>query len=153
MRPKCQTESIAHITRNNMQMGMKYLLPRSLAVREPDIYSFTLDPALTQRGGKTLRDAKHPRAFFLTQLRKVTGMSIGDYERVSRIDGLNIHKSRTAIILINHADFQPARQYLAKYAVIRLIHRIRPLQPENQNQNTGSANFASAAAEAFSTSA
>jgi len=108
MRAKCQTESIAGITGNDVQMAMKYVLPRRFAVREPDIYSFTPDAALTQRGSDTLRDAKHMRAFFLFQLCKTTGVSIGDYKRMSGIHGLMIEKSRAAIILINHADFKLA---------------------------------------------
>src|SRR5215471_16332619 len=101
---------------------MKDLLPRRLAVREADIYPFTLDLAITQCNCNTLRDAKHLRATFLVQLRKVTGMPIGNYKRMPGIDGLMVQKSRAAIILINHADFKLARQYLAKYAVIRLAH-------------------------------
>jgi len=74
-------------------MNMKDFLPRRLAVREADIYPFTFDPAITQRGGNTLRDAKQLRAFFLIQLRKVTGMPVGNYKRMSGIDGLMVQKS------------------------------------------------------------
>ena len=72
---------------------MKDFLPRRLAVREADIYPFTLDPAITQCNGNMLRDAKHLRAFFLVQLRKVTGMPIGNYKRMPGIDGLMVQKS------------------------------------------------------------
>jgi len=105
MRAERQTESIADITGNNVQMAMKYVLSRRRAVRKPNAYPFTPDAALTQRRGDTLRDAEHLRAFFLIQLRKVAGMSIRDYERMPWIDGLMIQKSRAEIILINHADF------------------------------------------------
>ena len=112
-----------------MQVNMKYFLSRSLAVCEEEVYSFALDPALIHCCGKALRDAKHLRAFLLVQLCKITGMSVRNYKRVSRIDRLYVHKSRAAIILIDHADFQLARQYLAKYAVFgvhsRLIPRVR----------------------------
>jgi hypothetical protein len=47
MRAICLTESITNITRNNVQMAMKYILPCGLAVREPDIYSFAPDAAFT----------------------------------------------------------------------------------------------------------
>ena len=130
------------MTRKNVQVNVKHFLPGSLAVCEEEVYSFAIDPALIQRCGNTLRHAKHLRAIFLIQLRKVTCMSIGRYKRVSGIDRLYVHKSRAAFILINQADFKLSRQYLAKYAVIRLAHK-----------NTGSANLASTAAEAFSTSA
>ena len=72
---------------------MKDFLPRRRAVREADIYPFTLDPAITQYGGNTPRDAKHLHAFFLVQLRKVTGMPIGNYKRMPGIDGLIVQKS------------------------------------------------------------
>lgn len=86
MRAERQTESIADITGNDVQVAMKYFLARRLAVRKSDIYSFTSDAALTQHGGDTLRDTEHMRAFFFVQLRKVTGMSIRDYERMPGID-------------------------------------------------------------------
>ena len=72
---------------------MKDFLPRRLAVCEADIYSFTLDPALTQCRGDTLRNAKHLCAFFLVQLRKVTGMPVGNYKRMPWIDWLMVQKS------------------------------------------------------------
>jgi hypothetical protein len=122
MRAKCQTESIADITGNDMQMAMKYILPRRLAVRKPDIYSFTPDAAVAQRCGDTLRDAEHMRAFFLLQLCKVSRMSIGDYERMFWIDGVMIKKSRAEIILINQADFNFACDQLAYYAVVGFGH-------------------------------
>jgi hypothetical protein len=122
MRAKCYAKSVAHITGNNVQMGMKYLLPCRLAVCEPDIYSFASDAALAQRRSETLRDAEHLRALFFFQLRKITGMSIGDYERVPWIDGLMIQESRAAIILINHADFNLACNQLANYTVVGFVH-------------------------------
>jgi hypothetical protein len=122
MRAKCQTESVAGITGNDVQMAMKYILPRRLAVREPNTYSFALDAAITQRSSDTLRDAKHMRAFFLLQLCKVSSMSIGDYERMSWIDGLMIKKSRAAIIPVNHADFNLACDQLANYTVFGFGH-------------------------------
>ncbi len=93
MRAKLETESIAHVTGNDVQMGMKDLLPCRLAVRKADIYPFTLDPAITQCGGNAPRDAKHLRAFFLVQLRKITGMPVGNYKRMPGIDGLMVQKS------------------------------------------------------------
>jgi hypothetical protein len=146
-------ESIIHVTGKDVQMNVKYFLPCSLAVRKADIHAFTLDPAITQRHGKTPRDAKHLRAFFLVQLRKVTGMPVRNYKRMAGVDGLMVQKSRAAIVLIDHADFKLARKYLAKYAVIRLAHGFRPWQSVSYSQNTGSASFANTAAEAFSTSA
>jgi hypothetical protein len=101
-------ESITHVTGKDVQMNVKYFLPRRLAVRKADIHAFTLDPAITQRPGKTPRNAKHLRAFFLVQLRKVTGMPVGNYKRMSGVDGLMIQKSRAAIVLINHADLKLA---------------------------------------------
>ncbi len=76
-----------------LTMGMKDLLPCRLAVRKADIYPFTLDPAITQCGGNAPRDAKHLRAFFLVQLRKITGMPVGNYKRMPGIDGLMVQKS------------------------------------------------------------
>jgi hypothetical protein len=123
MRAKSETESITHITGNDVQMNVKYFLPCRLAVRKADIHTFTLDPAITQCPGNALRDAKHMRAFFLAQPCKVWRMSVGSYQRVPGIDRFNVHESRAAIILMNHADLKFARQYLAKYAVIRLAHK------------------------------
>jgi len=108
MRAKSQTEPVARITGKDVQVNVKYLLPCRLAVCEEEIYSFALDPTLAQCRGDRLRDAEHLSAFFLVQFRKVTGMSVGNYERVSGIDGPNVHKSRAAIILIDHADFRLA---------------------------------------------
>ena len=93
MRAKSQTEPVTHITGKDVQMSVKYFLPRRLAVCEEEIYPFTLEPALAQCRGDTLRDAKHLSAFFLAQFRKVTGMPVGSYKRVSRIDGLNVHEN------------------------------------------------------------
>jgi len=93
MRAKSQTEPITRKTGKYVQVNVKYLLPCRLAVCEEEIYPLTLEPALAQRRGNTLRDAKHLSAFFLVQFRKVTGMSVGNYERVSRIDGLNVHEN------------------------------------------------------------
>ena len=93
MRAKLETEPIANIAGNNVQMSMKYLLPCSIAVGELEVYSFTPDTALTQYRGEALRNTKHSRAFLLIQLCKVTGMSIGNYERMPGIDGLMIQKS------------------------------------------------------------
>jgi len=101
-------ESIAHITGKDVQMNVKYFLPCGLAVRKADIHAFTLDPAVSQRSGKTPRNAKHLRAFFLVQFSKVTGMPVGNYKRMSGVDGLMIQKSRAAIVLINHADLKLA---------------------------------------------
>jgi hypothetical protein len=58
-----QTESIADITGNDVQMAMKYVLPRRLAVCKLDVYAFTSDAALTQSRGNSPRDTKHARAF------------------------------------------------------------------------------------------
>jgi hypothetical protein len=101
-------ESIAHITGKDVQMNVKYFLPCGLAVRKADIHAFTLDPAVSQRSGKTPRNAKHLRAFFLVQFRKVTGVPVRNYQRMPWIDGLMVQKSRATIILINHADFKLA---------------------------------------------
>jgi hypothetical protein len=101
-------ESIPHVTGKDVQMNVKYFLPRRLAVRKADIHAFTLDPAVSQRHGKTPRDAKHLRAFFLVQFRKVTGMLVRNYKRMPGVDGLLVQKSRATIILINHADFKLA---------------------------------------------
>ena len=68
MRAERQAEPVTRITGKYMQMSMKYLLPRRLAVCEEEIHPLALDPALTQGCGKTLRDTKHLRAFFLIQL-------------------------------------------------------------------------------------
>ena len=92
MRAKPDFESITRVTWKDVQMNVKYFLPCRLAVREADIYPFTLDPAITQCGN-TLRDAKRLRAFFLVQLRKVTGMPVGNYKRMPWIDGLMVQKS------------------------------------------------------------
>jgi hypothetical protein len=124
-------ESITHVTGKDVQMNMKYFLPCRLAVRKADIHAFTLDSAIRQRSGKTPRNEKHLRALFLVQLRKVTGMPVRNYKRMPGIDGLMVQKSRAAIILVNHAGLKLARQYLAKYAIIRLAHRIRPWRSEN----------------------
>src|SRR5215475_4170368 len=105
MRAKSQTEPVARITGKDVQVNVKYLLPCRLAVCEEEIYPFTIDPALAQCRGDRLRDAEHMRAFFLVQFRKVTGMSVGNYEHMSWIDRLNVHKSRAAVISIDHADF------------------------------------------------
>jgi hypothetical protein len=94
MRAKSDTESITHVTGKDVQMNMKYFLPRRLAVREGEIHSFAPDLALIQCRGEALRYAEHMRAFFLVQIRKASGMSVGNYERVSGIDGLNVHESR-----------------------------------------------------------
>jgi hypothetical protein len=101
-------ESIAHVTGKDVQMNVKYFLPCSLAVRKADIHAFTRDPAITQRPGKTPRNAKHLRAFFLVQFSKVTGMPVRNHKRMPGVDGLMIQKSRAAIVLINHADFKLA---------------------------------------------
>jgi len=93
MRAKPDTKTVTHITRKNVQVNMKDFLSRSPAVCEEEIYPFALDPALAQRRGKALRDAKRLRSFFLVQFCKVTGMSVGNHKRVSGINGLNIHKS------------------------------------------------------------
>jgi hypothetical protein len=122
MRAKPDTESISHVTGKHVQMNMKYFLPCRLAVSEEEIHSFAPDLALIQCRGKTLGYAEHMRALFLVQIHKARGMSVGNYKRMSGIDGLNIHESRAAFILINHADLQFASKYLAKYAVIRLAH-------------------------------
>jgi hypothetical protein len=106
MRAKPDFESVAHVTGKDVQMDVKYFLPRRSAIRKADIYPFTLNPAITQCHGNTLRDAKHMRAFFLVQIHKARGMSVGNYERMSGIDRLNVHESRAAIILVNHTDFQ-----------------------------------------------
>jgi hypothetical protein len=108
MRAKPETESIAHITGNDVQMSMKHFLPCGLAVREFDVYSFTLDPAPTQCRSNALRDAKHLRSLFLVQLCKVRRMPVGNHKSVPGIDRLMVQKSRAAIILINHADFKLA---------------------------------------------
>jgi hypothetical protein len=92
-------EAITRVTGKDVQMNVKYFLPCGLAVRKADIHAFTLDPAITQRPGKTPRDTKHLRAFFLVQLRKVTGMPVRNYKRMSGVDGLMVQKSRTAIVL------------------------------------------------------
>jgi|SRR5262245_53473174 len=110
MQAKPDTEPITHVTGKYVQMNMKDFLPCRLAVCEADIYSFTVDPTLTQCRGNTLRNAKHLCAFFLVQICKVTSMSIGNYKRMSGIYRMNVHEGRTAIILMNHADFHLARQ-------------------------------------------
>jgi hypothetical protein len=119
---KSDTEPITYVAGKHVQMNMKYFLPRRFAVREEKIHSFAPDLALIQCRGKALRYAEHMRAFFFFQICKASGVSVGNYKRVSGIDGLNVKKGRAAIILVNHADFQFARKYLAKYAVIRLAH-------------------------------
>ncbi len=101
-------ESITHVTGKDVQMNVKHFLPRRLTVREADIHAFTLDPAITQRPGNTPRNAEHLRALFLVQPRKVTGMPVRNYKRMSGVDGLMVQKSRAAIVLINHADFKLA---------------------------------------------
>jgi hypothetical protein len=106
MRAKPDAETVSHVTGKHVQMNVKNFLPCRLAVREEEIHSFAPDLALIQCRGKTLRQAEHLRAFFLVQIHKARGMSVGNYERMSGIDGLNVHESRAAIILINHADFQ-----------------------------------------------
>src|SRR5262249_35035334 len=93
MRAKSQAEPITRKTGKYVQMSVKYFLPRRLAVCEEEIYPFTLEPALAQRRGNTLRDAKHLSALFLIQFYKVTGMPVGNYKHVSWIDGLNVHKN------------------------------------------------------------
>src|SRR5262245_26576549 len=87
---KFYTETVTHITRKNVQVNMKDFLSRSLTVCEEEIYPFALDTALAQRRSKALRDAKRLRAFFLVQLCKVTCMSVGNHNRVSGINGLNV---------------------------------------------------------------
>jgi hypothetical protein len=123
---KPHTETITHITGKDMQVDVKDFLSRSLAVREADIDPLALDFTITQRCGDALRDAKHMRAFFRVELCKVRDMSVGNYQRVPGIYGLVVQESRAAIVMVNHADFHLARQYPAKYAVIRLAHRFRP---------------------------
>lgn len=108
MRAKPNTETITHIAGKDVQVDVKDFLPRRLAVREEEIHSFAPDLAFIQCCGKTLRDAKHLRAFFLIQIHKSPGMFVGNYNRMSRIDGLDVHESRAAIILINHAGFESA---------------------------------------------
>jgi len=115
-------KSITHITGKDMQMNVKYFLSRRLAVRKADVHAFALDSAVSQRPGKTPSNTKHPRAFFLVQLRKVTGMPVRNYKRMSGVDGLMIQKSRAAIILINQADFKLACHYLANYTVVGFAH-------------------------------
>ena len=93
MRAKPHTETITRIAGKDVQMDVKDFLPRSLAIRKADIYSFTLDPTITQSRGNTLRDAEHLRSYFLFKLRKVTGMPVGNYQCVPGIDGLMVQKS------------------------------------------------------------
>jgi hypothetical protein len=92
-RAKPHTETIAYITGKDVQMNVKYFLPRGRAVREADIDPFAFDLAITQRCGDVLRDAKHMRAFFRVEPRKVRGMSVGNYQRVPGIYGLVVQES------------------------------------------------------------
>jgi len=108
MRSESDTESITYITRKYVQVNVEYFLPGRRAVREEEIHSFAPDLALAQRRGNTLGYTKHLRAVFLVQIYKMSSMSVGNYKRMPGIDWLNVHESRAAIILMDHADLKLA---------------------------------------------
>ena len=104
-----------------MQMNMKDLLHGGLTVSQKEIDALACNSAYTQCGGKTLSHAKHLRAFLFLQVCQISSMSVRNYQNMTRIDRLNIHKGRTVLVLIHDAGFKFPRQYLAKYTVIHLI--------------------------------
>src|SRR5262245_62758424 len=61
-------------------------------------------------------------------------------ETITRITGKDVQVD--VIILVDHTDFQLARQYLTKYAVIRFAHKFQPPAPLELNLTQDDRTFA-----------
>ena len=89
---KAQRETITLVTRKDVEVCVEDFLAGGFAVREKEVYAFTLQTTLAQSHRQTLRDAKYLGAFRILQVADVRRVPVGDYQHVTGIDRMKIHE-------------------------------------------------------------
>ena len=77
---------------------MKDFLACCLTVREKEVDPFAPEPACSQCARQSLCYTKHVSANIFIQVGQSRGMFDRYHEEVTRIDGLDVHESNTALI-------------------------------------------------------
>ena len=100
-----------------MQMNMEDLLPGGFTISQEQIHAFTTNATGSKRYCEPLSDSHQMGAGFYSEVPKQRNVLIWDYEHMSRIDGLNIHKCCTSVIAIDKAGRLTAGEQFTDDAV------------------------------------
>jgi len=84
-----------------MQMNVKNLLTRGLAMGQKESDAFTLNWSRWHGQGNSLRDLKEMRTYVRRQIGKVPEMDFRHYQDMAGVDRLDIHEGQANIIFID----------------------------------------------------
>src|SRR5688572_13989665 len=84
-------------SRNDMQMNVKNLLTRRLAVGQKESDAFTLNLSRWHGQGNSLRDLKEMCTYVRRQIGKILKMYFRHYQDMARVDRLDIHEGQANI--------------------------------------------------------
>lgn len=128
---RIDTEAVAVESREDMEVGMKYLLEGGFTVCQKKVHSLASKAASPQGFGESVAYAEHMCPRFLVQFLKRGGVVFGNDQEVARIYRTGVHKSENALVLEDNVGGHAASNYLAKAAVstVRGHKGILPVMP------------------------
>jgi hypothetical protein len=118
MGAEAEPETIPRIAREHMEMKVKNLLPRRLAVSEKEVDALTPDSTRTERGGHALRNLHHQPDGGRIELREVASVARRNHEHVSSVHRPDVHERRAVLVSIDEAAWQLASENPADKAVL-----------------------------------
>jgi hypothetical protein len=84
-------------------MDMKHLLSCCLTVSQEKVDSFTGDATAPQGCRDSLCHTKEMNTVVFVHISQEGGVGVWDDEDMTRVDGLNIHEGRAAVVLMHGA--------------------------------------------------
>ena len=114
-RRNSESEPIALVAREDVQMHVEDLLPGELTVCQEEVDSVTSKISRTQRSRGALCDAKHLRTVLDIEVGEKCRMTTRHDEHMPAHDGLDVHEGHRSLVLVDDADLglagsQPTEQ-------------------------------------------
>jgi hypothetical protein len=115
--PVAQADAIAAITWYDVQVNVRHNLASNLSIGQPEVHSLAADIAAPQRHGQGLRYREQASASAGVQMHQPVSVFIGHHQRVSSVDGIDVHERATDIVTVDEAGRLFASQDSAEDAL------------------------------------
>ena len=117
-----------------MNMHVKDFLHRGFTICKKQIHSFTPHISRPQRSGETVSHTHQVSCSFVVYVGEIRPMLQRDYEQMSRVDWLNVHKRCAHFIAVDETNRELTGENSAEYAI---GHGARTESPVVRNHTSG----------------
>jgi hypothetical protein len=112
-----QATGIAGVSRDDVQMSMRYDLARRLALGEKVADPLRSPRSLVESRSDRPAELEHPPGFNRIDPAKILLMVIWNYQHMTRNDREQVHERRNNLASVHEARLALTPEYLAEYAI------------------------------------